>query len=425
MTFFKSFVFRALSDGTVYGLTLVNHIIITRAIGRSGRGRYSILATLVVILSLLLAEGFRRSNAYFAGNDGRKAPQLLSNLLVYGGLVLALMAALSALRIPLPGLNFESSLVALALLIPAVSILYQGTLSIFLGLERMTEYNLIPVAFVCLYVGLNFISLRILNYGLGIIMLNWFSATLFSSMVAFYLLWSRVGLGRLFDPDLFRSTLSIGFKGMAISVLIALMFRADIFLVNHYLREAATGVYSIAILFAEMLQKVPNVAGTVLFPKVTSSRFTASGDALTAKVTRCVFLSTLICSVFLLIFGRRIIVFAFNSRGEDFSGAYLPLVLMIPGILALASGSIVNSNLWAKGFPGVAVVAPAVSLLAKLALGWILIPRYGLAGASVASSAAYILWCGIIFGYFVSSSGSVGLRDLLVPKVGDVRASWR
>ncbi|MCK4417703.1 MAG: polysaccharide biosynthesis C-terminal domain-containing protein, partial [Candidatus Latescibacteria bacterium] len=104
---------------------------------------------------------------------------------------------------------------------------------------------------------------------------------------------------------------------------------------------------------------------------------------------------------------------------ERFSGAYLPLVCMLPGVIAVASGSIINTNLWGRGYPLLTVIAPAAALSVNIGLNVLLIPAIGLVGAGLATSVAYTLWGVLIFGYFVRNS-SLSFSELIWPKISDL-----
>ncbi|HID95758.1 MAG TPA: hypothetical protein EYP53_06850 [Candidatus Latescibacteria bacterium] len=87
MTFLKSFTFMTLSNGIIFAIGLANTVLIARTLGPTGTGHYAILATTVMILSMLLGEGIKRSNAYLVGEQRDNAPQLFSNTLFYGATV--------------------------------------------------------------------------------------------------------------------------------------------------------------------------------------------------------------------------------------------------------------------------------------------------------------------------------------------------
>jgi len=83
MTFLRSFWFRLISEGVVFVTAMGNAVLISRVLGTEGRGYYSILATTVAILSLLLGEGISRSNTYLTGRERGRIPRLFANTMLY------------------------------------------------------------------------------------------------------------------------------------------------------------------------------------------------------------------------------------------------------------------------------------------------------------------------------------------------------
>jgi O-antigen/teichoic acid export membrane protein len=423
MTFFKSFFLRFLSSGLILVMAFANNVLVTRVLGPTGRGHYVLLTTAVMILAMLFGEGNRRANTYLVGREQSRALPLLSNSIAYTVLLGSFLVAVfwgAKGRISFADIGVGQTLLFVTLLVAVSNILFQSLHAIFLGLDRMVEYNVIPIVLCTLYLCGNIFVLKIANYGLSGVMLSSLVASGAASLLAMFYVWKVAGIGLSFDWSLFLSSIQLGSRAMVISLLITLLFRSDIYLVGYFLGSKSTGVYSIAIIFAEMLQKVPNMAGIVLFSKIVSG-ISEQGDQLTARVSRFVFGITLIAGVGLICVAGFLIPFVF---GDCFSGAYLPFVCMFPGVLAMASGSIVNANLWNRGYPRIAVVAPAIALLVNVVLNIVLIPHLGLIGAGLSTSVAYTIWGTFIFTYFIGHS-TCSWRDLVLVKSADLRGLCR
>jgi O-antigen/teichoic acid export membrane protein len=454
MRFLHSFSLRLFSDGVVVAAALGNQSLISRLLGPEGKGNYTQLSTTVRLLVVLFGEALARSNPYFVGRDPKKLAPLSTNALCYGMAVIFFLSGifLCGARFSLwPDAGGPCVLWLLAFWVVALTVLYRGLHSLFLGLERMGPYNGLPVFFALAYLIGNGIALKGFDWGLVGVMSSWLFAGILTFLLAFWLL-RRVsdtkfqrnqhteaeeqGSGRLrmaedgggdpqsecsaadflWSPDrrLFFRSMRFGFKAMLISFLLVLLFRADVYLVRYFLSAEAQGVYSIAIVLAEMLQKIPNVAGTVLFSKIAG----AGGedrDRLTARVSRSIFVLTLVAAGGLALVGGWVVPFVF---GVEFEGAYVPLLYMLPGVVAMASGSVINTNLWVQGYPPQAVIAPIAAVCTNVVLNLLLIPRFGLIGAGVATSVAYTLWAGLLFAYF-SKKTSIAFRELVMVRISD------
>ena len=94
--------------------------------------------------------------------------------------------------------------------------------------------------------------------------------------------------------------------------------------------------------------------------------------------------------------------------GEAFRPAVLPLVLLLPGIVALAVSRVISS--YFSGQLGRPIITSLVSL-ATMAAGLVsyvtLIPPFGAAGAAAGSTLAYLVPMAI---YFVLFPRATGLR---------------
>ncbi len=457
MRFLHSFSLRLFSVGLVVVAALGNQTLISRLLGPEGKGHYTLLSTTVRLLGVVFGEAFARSNPYFVGRDPKKLAPLSTNTLCYGMAVFFFLSGifLCGARFSLwPDAGGPSLLWLLAFWVAALTVLYRGLHSLFLGLERMGPYNVLPVVFALAYLIGNGIALKGLDKGLAGVMSSWVIAGILTFLLTFRLL-RRVsdtkfqrnqhteaeeqGSGRLrmaedgggnpkseirnpqsegfsWSPDrlLFVRSIRFGLKAMLISLLLVLLFRVDVYLVRYFLGAAATGVYSIAIVLAEMLQKIPNVAGTVLFSKIVAQEG-EERDRLTARVSRSIFVLTLIAAGGVALVGSWLIPWLFDPRYE---GAYVPLLYMLPGVVAMASGSVINTNLWVQGYPPQAVIAPIAAVCTNVVLNLLLIPRFGLIGAGVATSVAYTLWAGLLFAYF-SKKTSIAFRELVMIRISD------
>ncbi|MCD6334620.1 MAG: polysaccharide biosynthesis C-terminal domain-containing protein [Candidatus Latescibacteria bacterium] len=457
MRFLHSFSLRLVSNGMVFATGLGNHILITRVLGPEGKGHYTLLSTTVMLLTVVFGEAISRSNAYLVGRDPKKLAPLSINTGFYGMAVVFFLTGIF-----FGGTYFSlwsdpggpPVLWLLVFWVASATVLYRGIQLLFLGLERMGAYNGLPVFFALAYLIGNGIALKGIDGGLAGVMTSWVIAAILTIMLAFWFLRrlsdtklqrlhhteaeeQRIGsspiagegggnpqsairnpqsTGFSWSPDrrLFFRSMRFGLKAMLISLLLVLLFRVDVYLVRYFLGAEGTGIYSIAIVFAEMLQKIPNVAGTVLFSKIVAQEG-EERDRLTTRVSRSIFVLTLIAAGGLALVGNRLIPLVF---GAEFEGAYLPLLCMLPGVVAMASGSVINTNLWVQGYPPQAVIAPIAAVCTNVVLNLLLIPRFGLIGAGVATSAAYILWAGLLFAYF-SKKTSLTLRELVMVRISD------
>jgi len=418
MTFLRGFSVNALSTLVVFLAGLGNQALITRAVGVDGRGQYAVLAKIVLLLAVVFGEGLRKANAYLVGRNRTAAPSVFFGSVFYTVLLGALIFAVYLPgRDRIPGLipNMPTAPLILILCVGTLQVGYRCILGVFLGLDRMVEYALLLALLIVLYLGANVYAVHILHAGLLGITICWLLSTMLTLAAAAVLLGRLVPLTSSLDIRLLEGLKNVGPRATGSNVFVFLMLSVDIFLVYYLFGERATGIYSISVLFLDLMSRLPNVAGAVLFPKVVSSEDAAYREELTCRVSRAVLLFGLAVSLSLVAVGRPLIVFLF---GTEYEPSYGLLLWMLPGAVAVACGSIVNTHLCARGYPAVTIFAPAIAMEIKVVMTFFLIPTMGLAGPAISASLTYVLWAGMVFGHFSRTRGRPW-RELILPRMRD------
>jgi O-antigen/teichoic acid export membrane protein len=207
----------------------------------------------------------------------------------------------------------------------------------------------------------------------------------------------------------------LGWRVSLANALQALNYRLDVVIMNLVSTVSAVGLYSVAVSLGSLLWYVPSAAGTVLLSQVgTMGR--QRGAVHTASVSRVVLVLTLGAAGIAALVGAPAIHLLF---GAEFDSSYGVLLLLLPGVVAMSLPKVLNSYLVVMGHPGVSVRASAVAVVATVALDLLLIPRWGPAGAAVASTAAYVL-AAAVFALGFRRVSALGLHDL-VPTLRDVK----
>jgi O-antigen/teichoic acid export membrane protein len=187
------------------------------------------------------------------------------------------------------------------------------------------------------------------------------------------------------DATWLRQQLHYGARDHLGNVVQFLNYRLDQFLVASIVNVTALGVYSVAVAVAELLWVFPQAAGAVIFSK--SSRGTADEmNRFTPKVFAASVVVTVAAGLVLIVVGRPLITRLF---GSGFDRAYTAMLLLLPGAVLLGPAKVLTNELAGRGLPGYNSMAAAVGMVLTIALDVALIPRWGINGAAVASSASY------------------------------------
>lgn len=366
--------------------------VIARIFGPEGNGAYTVALLLPTLFASLLNLGIAPANVYYLGSKQvsplvawRSTLKLYASIVVIGWAIGA-TAILFFGESWFPGVS--KSLLWVALLIFPVSLLLSLVSSLFQGLQRFGQFNLVlllqPSLMLAIVVALLLIKMQSIIWLL--------LANLTASLVTLYV--SLKVLKPLLIVDCenqfsgySKAVLSYGRKAHLSNILTFVSYKADLFLLNLIIGPVAAGTYVVAVQISERLWLLSQASSTVLLPRL--SELSGNEDkrkALTSLVTRWVLLVTLIGSICLAVIAFPAIKFVF---GIAFLDAFLPLLLLLPGVVLMAGSRILANDIAARGRPDLNMYASCVVVVVNIAGNLALIPEYGIAGAAISTSAAY------------------------------------
>lgn len=184
------------------------------------------------------------------------------------------------------------------------------------------------------------------------------------------------------------------------------------FVLNASLDVAAVGIYSVALSVSRLVLQISVALRTALQPRLLANE--RDSAAMTARVTRhgLLWMFLIACG---LAAGSPLATFIF---GRDFSAVGPILVLLLPGMVAYGVWQLLASHLLRigrRGFLGWVAWLFGVTSIVLQALG---AHAFGLPGAALGLSVAYVLATLVVLVAFVQVSGRP-FREL-VPAPGDV-----
>lgn len=204
-------------------------------------------------------------------------------------------------------------------------------------------------------------------------------------------------------------------RGQLGSLLTLLNLRFDFVFLAAIAGPAALGFYAVASKYAEVLRLLPIAANWVLYPRfarLESSAAIASSRRLIPRAGAI----TVASAVPLSIGAGAVLPILF---GDSFKAAVLPAQILLVGLAAEGVAGVITAFLYGRGRPGLNSLAAATGVVVTLVLDIILIPRFGAAGAAIASSAAYLTTTlTLVFWYWrVTRSASPPPDDISPPVI--------
>jgi O-antigen/teichoic acid export membrane protein len=399
------------SQVLVYTSGFVSSVFIARALGPEGRGLYAVGITLVTITAALASQGLDLAQVRLWARASVPRASLVTAsswlAVLVGGLVgsLALVvyeAGRSGAFEGVPSLG----LLLLVGLMPmwAHSALMRGVL-VMDGAVTTVNRALVAgdlcrtAAVVVLYLT---DRLTVGN------VLALFGVTI---VVPWAIIVRRVGLRRLERRPplgLMLEQVGLGAKLAPYSLFLMLNLRIDVLLVAYFAKPEQVGLYSIAVLIAELVW-LPTWA---LAQPVKERQANAEHGAAVAVTAHAVRMTLLVAALFALCLavlapGGVAVIF-----GSGFAPAVSAVWALLPASVAMAAWRVVAPGL-VRLDAGLAMPAIALAALAlNMGANALLIPALGIVGAGLVSTASY--GCGALLALMrFCRAGDVALGDLL------------
>jgi O-antigen/teichoic acid export membrane protein len=411
-------------------LSFGNSIFLTRTLGVVGKGEFAVFSASFGIFTLLLGMGLDTSLRFHVAKGRVPRERLLTSLLLFvlfvSGFVFATVRINDALFtnelfLPLSKQNLTFELVLAAMV--GTTLIYSNISSVFAGNRSFTVLNWASIGFAALslavYGGLFWAkNTGALQIGSDEVFLTYLALSVFNAAVLGALAMWKLGVRPtrgLLDQALIVDMLRYAAFGYAANLAQFMNYRVDIWIVQYFEGSAALGIYSLAANLAMMLWILPRSISTVLLPALAADDSNASVQ-MAARFGRLVLVGTAVLAVPVAIFSGSWISLLY---GSDFGGAAGPFALLLLGCVPFTLCVVQAGALGGLNRLDVNLTASTVGLAVTVALDFVLIPRYGIRGAAVASAASYLVTTAIVAVAF-ARIGSLTLRASILPTRDDV-----
>jgi O-antigen/teichoic acid export membrane protein len=250
-----------------------------------------------------------------------------------------------------------------------------------------------------------------------LIVLSLLASRLMTAMVGGVRLWRRGffrGGGRI-DLALARRIWRFAIRGQVGNVMHLVNLRFDFVIVDLMAGPAALGIYAVASKYSELLRQPSDAILWVAYP-----RFARGGGAAPVAAARATMRRAGLCvaagAIPLAALSVVVIPLLF---GAAFSAAVLPACILLIGLAGEGVAAVAIAYLYGHGRPGMASTGVGVGVAITIVLDLLLIPKLGIVGAAIASTAAYLTTTLACVGFFVVHSRPAALRARRVGSQGD------
>lgn len=208
------------------------------------------------------------------------------------------------------------------------------------------------------------------------------------ALVICYLLMYGFSNWKFPDKQLLKKLFRFSMIALAGNLVFFFVYRVDYWFIDYYRHnDAEMGNYIQASKLGQMLLVGANIIAGTVFPQ------TAGGIGLKENMNRQ--LQLISRNLLLLFLFMGVVVFTCGSRlftwvfGSTFDTMFWPFLVLLPGIYCLSVLLVMSAYFSGINRPGVNVAGALCGLVVIIVGDLLLIPRMGIIGAAIVSSAGY------------------------------------
>ncbi|ADB59404.1 polysaccharide biosynthesis protein [Haloterrigena turkmenica DSM 5511] len=409
------------------GLDFLSSPLLTRFLGE-GYGDYAFLMSIFAIYMIFVSSGVGDGVRKYVAEERDRAHwdehvvgfylRMAILLAAIGCLGLALAAQTGIVTSRL-GTSYRTYFYLLSLLVLSSQFReYTRRTLMGFGLERYSEPLLFldKILFIVVGVGLAF-----RGHGVQGVLIGHMTGAVTTSIVGLALINRTVSLrtaiARIPPKDFPRREL-FTFNALSIVLILCLtsLYQLDVMMLGVLGTTQETAYYKISLTIAEFLWIVPLALQNVLLhstSNIWSNRNHERINSLAARVTRYTLLFTLLLAIGIGTLAPVALPIVYPA---EYIASYGPILLLLPGCVGFALARPILAIGQGKGDLHVLIASTGAAAVGNIALNALLIPRYGMYGAAVATSISY----GTMFVFHVWSAREIGFDPVTgarIPRV--------
>ena len=397
---------------------IINGIVLARLLGPAAKGEYYILVLVPATTMILISLGLPQAFGFFAARGqtvGILTKAIVLTVVLCLAAFLALMVSMPILREDfLRGLGLEQILFAFVALPLGLNATF--TTSIVIGRQMVRWYAIINMTYPIASTVLLILVLGGLGPSVNGAIAVYLIATSIQS-IGFALGARLVGAAKTqAEPVSYRQLFRYGLPFYPGSITSFFSARADVYLIAWLVVEpsAPLGYYSMAVGLAELVFFFPNAVATLFFPHVAGSSREES-DRQVAMVSR---VALLVTAVVALAIAPAAVLMIWTVL-PAFTPSLPALFVLLPGVVALSTTKVVNGYVTGIGMPAIASSVNVFAFVLNIIVNIILIPRFGIVGASAASLVSYAA-SSAVFTAIAAQLANARFLDFWVPRRSDL-----
>ena len=400
----RSFVTALIS--TVGGrlLRLLSSMLLTPVIiafaGTQTYGEFGTLLSAFAMATILMSEGVHSGVRKYISEE-RERQNWQNEVFGFYFRIAVVMAVLTALAFVLAArfglvtfLWGEKYVPYFYLLAPlAVATQFKGYFQrTLMGLKLEHIAEPVRVFYKVSFIGIAIVA-TYLGYGIVGLIASQIVASLLSVAVSLWFVIPRVAVRSAFSipsRDFPRRELfTFNYNSIAYTFLLMSLFHVDILMLESFTGSEQVGYYKAAMVITQFLWFVPRSMQSVMVQSTSNMWAQGRTEEITemaSRITRYVLALTLLLALGMASLAPDFVRF---YLGNTMLPSVTPLLILLPGTLGFAIARPILSISQAKGQLRTLIVTTAAAAAINFGLNVLLIPRYGILGAAIATTTGY------------------------------------
>lgn len=379
-------------------LSFATSIIVARGLGPTAKGGVDIIFATVNLLVMVFGFSLTSGIVYFIAQGRLEIKRLINKLIVLSffqsllasiSLTIALQSSISSEIIPKQIQEWSTSTVIFLVFLSLVNNYYY---SILVGFQDFSRANICVVLtktihflmILSLFVSLSFGFLEFDERNV-----IWISviSSVFSILLLRKSITPLLSFKARDKENGVKDIIFYSSPSYLANIVQYLSYRLDIFIVGLLMDLREVGLYALSINISQSIWLFSGTISNVLYPNVASEKDRNSINLRTARVARLTLLLNTILGSILTFIGANFLPFIF---GEDFRESVLPLLLLLPGVAIFGVTNVISAYFVGIGKPVLTFWFAIICLVTTVFLDIFFIPLWGIEGAAIASSFAYV-----------------------------------
>ena len=385
-------------------ISITVNIIVARILGPSAKGIYAFMLLMGESMVPILFMGFGVGVIYLIGSERFSAKETAISCLLIGFIKGCIISALLYFLWINNWLGETAAEIEPEYMLPIIfSLPLSGIFSIskqiFKGSSMFGLLNIITLINAILNAVFLVIFVMFTRWGLQGAVIAIVSQKILTVSAILVIIYRRYKPQFRLHLPFIKESYSYGIRAWVGNMATRANDRFDQLILGFFANSTLLGYYSVAFSLVRFLGFFPQAVTPVFFNLAARQRDPEKSAQLMAQVHRAMLIMVGGLALVLGFAGYWLII---TLYGEQFEPAYVPLLILLPGMFIYSSSRrVINKYLGANGMPEKMSYVQASGAITGIILYLILIPQFDIIGAAIGSTVAYFVSSIVAYYFFI------------------------